>query len=130
MDLEHPLSLARRTVENQFRSFDDTLDLLDDLEPETCIEYLKDPLRATAVKKRIRAADGSWISAFLDIGGLDVLWNAFKSCLSDGAVYATTALLRYIECIKALLSHTQALDLLVSTASSTKYVNQLLHGII
>lgn len=127
-EADHPLKLARRSIEDQFRSFDDTFESLPaDLDPESCANSLKDPLLVTNVKKQLKQADGPWIRGFLDSGGLDVLFDTFKSLVSEEVLH-NAIILRYIECIKSLLSHTEALDFLVSRASSTKYVNQLLYG--
>jgi hypothetical protein len=127
-DDDAPLSLASQTLNEQFHSLE-TFDSItaDVLHPEACVDALKDPWQAAAVKKQIKTADSTWIRAFLDAGGLDALWNTLDTCVSDEIV-RPAVILRCIECCKALLSHDEALNLLILRASLTKYVNQLLFG--
>ena len=122
----HALKLARLSIENQFCSLDDTVSL-QCLDPESCVQALRDPWQVTGVKKQIRFADSSWLRSFLDAGGLDALWDTLEAC-STGDVLRPTALLRCTECAKALLSHPDALEYLISRSSTMKYVDRLLLG--
>lgn len=127
MDREHPLVLARKSLEGQFLSLDDSFDSALSSDPEECVRALTDPWNATALKRQLKVAGVDWVRVFLEAGGLDALWNILETCTNDGIV-RSTGILRCTECIKTLLSFPEALDLLVARAGSMKYIDKLLNG--
>ena len=100
------LKLARLSIENQFCSLDDA-GSLQCLDPESCVQALRDPWQVTGVKKQILLADASWLRSFLDAGGLDALWNTLEAlACSTGDILRPTALLRCIWSVLKLFSLT------------------------
>ena len=125
-EVDIPLNLAQLRLKDDFRSLDDTLSMghgpLSD--PETCVAALREPRSISAVRKQIKQADNSWLVEFFEAGGMDGIWDVMEASYSPDLPPRPMALLRCVECAKALLAHPDAVDSVIR--STKKYVARLL----
>ena len=127
-EVDLPLHLAQLRLGDAFRSLEDstlTSVLVENFhsDPEACVAALSEPRSISAVKKRIKQADNSWIIEFFEAGGIDGIWDVLESC-ANADHPRLMSLLRGVECAKALLSHPDAVDRIIR--SSSGYVKRLL----
>ena len=124
-EVDIPLNLAQLRLRDGFKSLgEDPLSISSSLSnPESCVAALSDPRNMSAVKRQLKQADNSWMVEFFEAGGIDGIWDAMEaSCSVDYP--RPMALLRCVECAKALLTRPDAVDTVVR--SSKKYVRRLL----
>ena len=97
------------------------------LDPTACVQQLRDPARISVVKKRLRQRDldEEWIGEFLQEGGLQAIWDALEVCGRHDPP-KTTAQLKCVECIKAVLTRPTAMDFMLR--AEDKFVHRLVLG--
>lgn len=90
---------------------------LDRWNPETCVRLLRMPSvqNYSGLRKLISESDKNWMVEFLDMGGLEVLFESVdrlsskKSCNSSRLEH-TLLLLQCVSCLKAVTNSHTALD--------------------
>ena len=115
-------------LDQQFQSLDEgPLSLIADADPLTCVQELRDPARISFVKRRLRQpdVDEEWISEFLEKGGLQAIWEALEVC-GRHEPPKITAQLKCVECIKAVISRSFAMDFMIR--AEDKFVHRLVLG--
>ena len=115
------------SINHQFQSIGyDSLDR-SSLGPAESVQQLRDPTRISDVKKRLRQpdVDEEWISEFLHEGGLQAIWDLLEACGRHDPP-KTTAMLKCVECIKAVVTRPTAMDYMLR--AEDKFVHRLVLG--
>ncbi|XP_064607784.1 inverted formin-2-like isoform X2 [Liolophura sinensis] len=102
----------------------------DKCEPEICVGLLKLPSMSTysALKKKMKSADGTWVEGFLEAGGLNALLEYVDMIGSKRVNQLSEALLllECVACIKCVLNTKLGVDYLVNHEDyTTKLVKAL-----
>ena len=125
--MEHdPISLAQLQLNNHFQSLSCSIDgyALDVVEPGGCASAVTEPGKLRAVKRQLRSCDEEWLREFQEYGGIEALWSSLEASTKTQQI---DVMLRYTECVKALFSKVDMVDVIIK-ADGGKYVTRLMLG--